>query len=202
MISFTVFIAYPHCSAQNVLEITGPADAFEGENVEFTVTLNGAPIQARVVFGDLSPANHSNSSTGKVIFTAPSIPYEDKEYIVTASLLGELSSSHTILVKNRTGMLTIELSTDYVIETEEFTVTVKGRDELVVDASVWFNSAVYRTDASGSLTLLAPDVLITTNYRITVNKTSYKSSSSMIIIIVSSVGYKTSSPLASELPKS
>ena len=92
MISFTIFITYPHGSSQNVLEITGPADAFEGENVEFTVILNGAPIQARVLFGDLSPANHSNSSTGKVIFTTPSVPYEGKEYIITASLLGELSA--------------------------------------------------------------------------------------------------------------
>jgi len=190
LISFTVFIPYSHCSAQNVLEITGPADAFEGENVEFTVTLNGAPIQARVVFGDISPANHSNSSTGKVIFTAPSTPYEDKECIVTASLLGELSSSHTILVKNKTGMLTLELSTDYVIETEEFTVTVKGRDELIVDASVWFNSAVYRTDASGVVTLLAPDVLITTNYGITANKTGSKSTSSMITIHDEDLGQK------------
>jgi Fe-S cluster assembly iron-binding protein IscA len=182
LVSFTIFIPCLYSSAQDVLEITGPADAFEGENVEFTVTLNGEPIQARVAFGDISPANYSNSSTGKVTFTTPSVPYDDKEYVVTASLLGELSASHSILVKNRTGMLTIEFSTDYVIETEEFTVTVKERDEPVMGASVWFNSAVHVSDASGTITLLAPDVLVTTNYGITVNKTGYKSSSSMITI--------------------
>ena len=90
LISFTVLIPCPFGSAQDVLEITGPADAFEGENVEFTVTLNGEPVQARVAFGDLSPAN-SNSTTGKVTFTTPSVPYEDKEYVVTASLPGGLS---------------------------------------------------------------------------------------------------------------
>jgi hypothetical protein len=79
-------------------------------------------------------------------------------------------------------MLTIELSTDYVIETEEFTITVKERDESVMDANVWFNSSVHVTDASGAITLLAPDVLVTTNYGITVNKTGYKSYSSMITI--------------------
>ena len=182
MISFTIFITFPHGSAQNVLEITGPADAFEGENVEFTVTLNGAPIQARVVFGDLSPTVDSNSTTGKVTFAIPSVPYGDKEYIVTANYLGEFSASHTILVKNKTGMLTIELSTDYIIETEEFTVTVKDRDEPVVGASVLFNSAVYMTDATGDVLLEAPDVLVTTNYGITVNKSGYRSNSSMITI--------------------
>jgi len=182
LISFSIFIPCLYASAQDVLEISGPADVFEGENVEFTVTLNGEPVQARVVFGDLSPANYSNSTTGKVTFTTPSVPYDDKEYVITASLLGGLSASHSILVKNMTGMLTIELSTDYVIETEEFTVIIKERDEPVMDASVWFNSAVYVTDDSGILTLFAPDVLVTTNYGITVNKTDYKSSSSMITV--------------------
>jgi hypothetical protein len=184
LISFAIFIPCPFGSAQDVLEITGPADAFEGEYVEFTVTLNGEPVQARVAFGDLSPANSSNSTTGKVTFTTPSVPYEDKEYVVTASLPvpGGLSESHIILVKNRTGMLTIELSTDYVIEIEEFTVTVKESDEPVIDASVWFNSAVHVTDDSGNVMLFAPDVLVTTNYGITVNKTGYRSSSSMVTI--------------------
>jgi len=135
LISFTIFITYPHGSAQNVLEIIGPADAFEGEDVEFTIILNGSPIQARVVFEDISTV-YSNSTTGKVTFIAPSVPYGDKEYIITVNYLGELSTFHTILVKNKTGLLTIELSTDYIIETEEFIVTVKGRDELIMDASV------------------------------------------------------------------
>jgi len=182
LISFAIFIPCPFGSAQDVLKITGPADAFEGEDIEFTVTLNGEPVQARVAFGDLLPANYSNSTTGKVTFTTPSVPYKDKEYVVTASLLGEFSASHSILVKNRTGMLSIELSTDYIVETEEFTLTVKESDEPVMDASVWFNSAVHVSDTSGTNTLLAPDVLVTTNYGITVNKTGYKSSSSMITI--------------------
>jgi len=79
-------------------------------------------------------------------------------------------------------MLTIELSTDNIIETKEFIVTVKEQENPVIDASVWFNSSVHLTDASGNVTLLAPDVLVTTNYGITVNKTGYKSSSSMITI--------------------
>ena len=180
-ISFAIFSPCPFGSAQDVLEITGPADAFEGEDVEFTVTLNGEPVQARVAFGDLSPAK-SNSTTGKVTFTTPSVPYEDKEYVVTASLPGELSESHIILVKNGTDMLTIEFPTDYIIETEEFTVTVKESDEPIMDASVWFDSAVHVTDDSGNVTLFAPDVLVTTNYGIAVNKTGYKSSSSMVTI--------------------
>ncbi len=181
LISFTIFITCPQGSTQNVLEITGPADAFEGEDVEFTVTLDGEAVQARVTFGDISSAN-SNITTGKVTFITPSVPYGDKEYIVTANYLGEFSASHTILVKNKTGMLTIELSTDYIIETKEFTVTVKNRDEPVVGASVLFNSAAHMTDATGDVLLEAPDVLVTTNYGITVNKSGYRSNSSMITI--------------------
>jgi hypothetical protein len=182
LISFAIFIPCPFGSAQDVLKITGPADAFEGEYVEFTVTLNGEPVQARVAFGDLLPANYSNSTSGKVTFTTPSVPYEDNEYVVTASLIGVFSASHSILVKNRTDMLTIEFLTDYIIETEEFTVTVKESDEPVMDASVWFNSAVHVTDNYGNVMLFAPDVLVTTNYGITVNKSGYKSSSSMVTI--------------------
>ena len=131
LISFTISISCFTGEAANVLEIIGPADVFEGESVEFTVTLNGEPVQARVIFGDISPANYSNSTTGKVTFTTPSVSYEDKEYVVTASLLGELSAYHTILVKSRAGLLTFEPSTDYIIETQEFMITVTGRNEPV-----------------------------------------------------------------------
>jgi len=178
------------CSAQNVLEIVGPADAFEGEEVEFVVTLNGEPVQARVVFEGISPGNYSDSVTGKVIFTTPSVQNEDKEYNVTANLLGELTAFQTVLVKNRTGMLTIELSTDFIIETEEFTLTVKNRDEPIMYASVWFNSTVHITDVNGNVTLLAPDVLVTTNYGIMVNKTGYRSYSSMITVNDEDLGQK------------
>lgn len=180
LISFTIFIPCFTGNAQNILKIIGPADAFEGEDVEFTVTLNEELVQARVTFGDVLSANTS-ISTGAVTFIMPSVPYEGKEYVVTASLPGD-NAYHTILVKNRTGMLTIELSTDNIIETKEFIVTVKEQENPVIDASVWFNSSVHLTDASGNVTLLAPDVLVTTNYGITVNKTGYKSSSSMITI--------------------
>lgn len=180
LISFAIFIPCFTGNAQNVLEIIGPADAIEGEDVEFTVTLNEEPVQARVTFGDVLSANTS-ISTGAVTFIMPSVPYEGKEYVVTASLPGD-NAYHTILVKNRTGLLTIELSTDNIIETKEFIVTVKEQENPVIDASVWFNSSVHLTDASGNVTLLAPDVLVTTNYGITVNKTGYKSSSSMITI--------------------
>lgn len=169
-------------TAEDVLELTGPTDVFEGESVEFTVTLNGEPVQARVIFGDLTPANYSNSTTGKVRFIAPSVPSDDMEYEITASLLGGLSASHTILVKNTTAALTIEVNSDFVVETEEFIVTVMQRDVPVMDATVWFNSAVYATNESGMVRLVAPDVLVTSTYGITVNKTGYKSSLFMITI--------------------
>lgn len=135
-------------------------------------------------------SNWTNSSTGKVIFTMPSVPIGDNEFIINASIPGELKASHSILVKNRTGLLNIEFSTDNIIETEEFYVTIKNRDELISDANVWFNSAKYITDKNGQVTLTAPDVLITTNYGISVNKTDYKSNSKMVTINDESIGSK------------
>ncbi|UCF11756.1 MAG: hypothetical protein JSW06_06810 [Thermoplasmatales archaeon] len=187
------FAMYVNCftiNAQDVLEITGPVDAFEGEEIEFTVTLDGEPIQAKVIFGNSLFVNWTNSSTGIIRFTMPPAPIEDKEYVVKAEVLGGLNANHSILVKNRTGILKIELSTDYIIEMEKFNVTVKDRDEHVIRANVWFNSAKYVTDSEGNVTLIAPDILITTNYGISVNKTGYKSNSTMITINEVDLGLK------------
>lgn len=189
MIFFAIFINCLTVEAQDVLEITGPAAAFEGEEVEFTVTLNGDPAQARVVFETVSPAKFSDQTTGTVNFTMPLVPYGDEEYIVTASIL-ELTASHTILVKNKTGVLEIELSQDYIVEMDEFTVTVKDEDEPTVGANVWFNSDVYTTDTYGNVTLTAPDVLVTTNYKAIVNKTGYRLNSTMVTINEADLGLK------------
>ncbi|UCD14027.1 MAG: hypothetical protein JSW60_01005 [Thermoplasmatales archaeon] len=190
MIFFAISINCFTIEAQGTLEITGPADAFEREEVEFIVTLDGKPIQAKVIFGDSLFVNWTNSSTGIIRFTMPSVPIEDKEYVVKAEVLGGLNASHSILVKNRTGVLNIEFSTDYIAEMEEFNVTVKYRDEPVEGANIWFNSAKYVTDSEGNVTLSAPDVLVTTNYGISVNKTGYKSNSTMITIYELDQGMK------------
>jgi len=189
-IFFTLFSPTILVNGENVLEISGPVDAYEGEVVEFIITLNGEPREAKVVFEDLSPAKDSNSTTGKVNFTMPTVPYGNKGCNVTASLFGTIFAYHTILVKNRTGLLEIELSTDYIIETEEFSVKITEGGIPIGNAYVWFNSDVYLTDDYGNVSLTAPDVLVTTNYGLTVNKTGYKSSSSMITINSENLGEK------------
>ena len=95
-----------------------------GEDVEFTITLNGDPVQARVVFESISTVRFSNQTTGIVNFTVPLAPQGDEEYIITASLL-DMQTSHTILVKNRTMTLDIELAQDNNIEIDEFVVTIQ-----------------------------------------------------------------------------
>ena len=178
---------------QNVLAIIGPVDAFEGEDVEFTVTLNGEPVQAKVTFEDLSSIRYSNRTTGNVTFTMPSVPYEGRWYTVTARIpdeSDELYATHSILVKNTTGLLEIKLPAYPVLEMQEFTVTIKRGSELVSEAEVWFNSSVFITDSSGMVTLTAPDVLVTTNYGIFVNKTEYASNSTIIAINEAGVGQK------------
>ncbi len=193
MVTMIFFAMYVNCftiNAQGILEIIGPTDAFEGEEVGFTVTLDGEPIQAKVIFGDSLFVNWTNSSTGIIRFTMPPVPIGDKEYVINASVLGGLNASHSILVKNRTGILKIEFSIGYIVEMEDFIVTVKDRDEPVAGANVWFNSAKYVTDSTGNVTLTAPDVLITTNYGISVNKTGHKSNSTMVTINEVGLGLK------------
>lgn len=188
-----MFFALTSClfvKAQDVLEITGPIDALEGEAVEFNVTLNGEPVQARVTFGDMTPAKYSDSETGKVDFTMPSVPSGGRQYEITASVPGDLYDYHTIFVKNATKNLEITLSTDYVIELEEFTVSVKEEGEPVGDVTVWYNSQIFVTDSNGNVSLTAPDILVTTNYGISVNKTGYTSNSTMITIHEADLGLK------------
>ncbi len=175
-------------NATSVLEIIGPTEAFEGEYVEFFVTLDGQPIQARVTIGDSILVNWTNSSTGSVIFTMPSVPSGDEEFLVSASIPGDLTTSYFILVKNKTGFLEIEFSSDYVIEMNEFNVSIQCRDKPVEGANVWFNSNKYITNSFGNITLFAPDVLVTTNYGISANKTGYKTNSTSLTVVESNLG--------------
>jgi hypothetical protein len=172
------------------LEITGPTEAFEGENIEFFVTLDGQPIQARVTIGDSFLVNWTNSSTGGVIFTMPSVAGEDEELLVTATIPGDLTASYYILIKNKTGVLEIVFSSDYIIEMNEFNVSIHCRDIPVEEANIWFNSNKYTTDSFGNITLLAPDVLVTTNYGISASKSGYKSNSTSVTIIQNNLGIK------------
>lgn len=181
---FSCFTGY----AQENLQITGPVEAFESEKVEFLVTLDGVPIQARVTFGDSLFVNWTNSLTGKIEFTMPSVPVGDLVYRINASVPGGLNASYNILVKNKTGLLNIEFSTDTIIETTDFYIIIKDRNEPVPDATIWFNSAKYISDANGKVDLTAPDVLVTTNYGITVNKTGHKSNTSMVTIKEAGLG--------------
>ncbi len=175
-------------NATSVLEIIGPIEVFEGEYVEFIVTLDGQPIQARVTIGDSILVNWTNSSTGSVIFTMPSVPSEDEEFLVSASIPGDLTASYFILVKNKTGFLEIEFSGDYAIEMNEFNVSIQCRDKPVEGANVWFNSNKYITNSFGNITLFAPDVLVTTNYGVSVNKTGYKTNSTSLTVVESDLG--------------
>ncbi len=178
------------CYAQENLRIIGPIEAFEGEKVEFFVTLDGEPIQARVTFGDSLYINWTSSLTGKVEFTMPSVPVGDLVYLINASVPGGLNASHNLLVKNKTGKLNIEFSTDNVIETMDFDITIKDRDEPVSGANVWFNSAKHVSDSNGKVNLTAPDVLVITNYGITVNKTGHKANTTMVTIKEADLGVK------------
>lgn len=177
-------------SANDVLQIMGPREAYEGEEVEFYVTLNNEPIQARITFGDSLIVDWTNSSTGKIILTMPLVSNEEQEFVINASIPGGLNVSYLVLVRNRTNYLEFEFFPEYIIEMTVFNVSVKYRREPVEDATVSFNSAKYTTDSNGNVTLTAPDVLTTTNYGIDINKIGYKSNSTFITIYENNFGLK------------
>jgi hypothetical protein len=188
LFSFFCFLSPLSVNAQNILEIDGPSIVFEGEEVEFIVTYNGEPVQARIVFEDVYPPTFSNSTTGKISFLAPLIPLKEKQYKITASLFGEISALHMLTVKNKTSGLLVCFSDDSIVETDEFIVTVTDGQRLVEGAYVWFNAEMFITDANGEVVLSAPDVLVTTTYGLSVNKTGYESVSAMVTIYEDSRG--------------
>lgn len=180
--SFFCCILPLSCLAQHDLQIHGPLVVFEGEQVEFIITYNGEPIQARIIFEDVYPPTFSNSTTGKVSFFAPATPYPNMQYVITASLFGEISVSHILTVKNITSGLLISLSEQYIVETEEFRVTITDGQHAVEGAYVWFNDELFITDGVGEVELSAPDVLVTTTFGLLVNKTGYEPVSTMITV--------------------
>lgn len=182
MFTFFCFLLPLSCLAQNGLEIHGPSMVFEGEEVEFIIKYNGEPIQARVVFEDVYPPTFSNSTTGKISFLAPFIPYQDMQYVITASLFGEISVSHLLTVKNKTSGLQISFSDEYIVETQEFSLTITDGQQAVEGAYVWFNAEMFITDSLGKVVLSAPDVLVTTTFGLVVNKTGYDTVSTMVTI--------------------
>lgn len=118
----------------------------------------------------------------------PAVSGGDKKFLVSASIPGDLTASCFILVKNKTGILEIEFSSDYVPEMNKFNISISCQEKPVGGASVWFNSNKYITDSFGNITLSAPDVLITTNYGISVNKTGYKTNSTMLTVFENDLG--------------
>lgn len=150
--------------------------------------LDGEPIQARVTFGNSEMTNKTNSSTGQVIFTMPSVAIGDKKYFVNASIPGDLNASYSILVKNKTKILQIDFPYNYVDEMIKFNITIYSRCEPIEGACIWFDSSKYTSNKQGIVTLTAPDVLVSTNYGIIVNKTGYISNSTVLTVLEKDVG--------------
>lgn len=180
--SFISLLIISPIQAQHTLIILGPTEAYEGETVTFTILLDNQPVQARIHFGNLTTVHYSNPATGNVSFLMPSISSRTCLITLTANLAGEVSANHTILVKNKTKNIAIEISSDHLIETDPFTVKISENNTPLSQAAVIFNSQKFTTDLAGLVTLTAPDVLVTTAYTITVNKTGYQTNTTTIII--------------------
>jgi len=190
MILLIISFNFNSVKAEDNLKITGPDTVFEGEIVEFLVTLNDNPIQARVSFGNSDMVNKTDSTTGLVRFTMPSVPIGDQIFLVSASIPGGLNDSYYILVKNDTQTLEIELLNNIVDETKEFNVTITSNGMPLEGVNVFFNSSLFYTNAEGVVKLTAPDVLVTTNYGLSVTKSGFIENSTVIKIIDKNIGIK------------
>lgn len=184
-----VFIDYHStaASSDSIFIIDAPLTATEEEYVNITVTLDGVPVQARIIFDGYSPL-YTNGSTGSVTLQMPSVPPPGSWFNITASYSDGYHSTHQIYVKSKIKTLTVTLSKESVREFDQFLVTVSSDQGLVEGAHVQFNYNTSVTDESGQVTLKAPDVLITTNYYIVVNKTGYKTTVKTIMVYNAGLG--------------
>jgi hypothetical protein len=175
--------------SQQELKITGPTEAFEGDLIEFTITLDENPVQAKVTFETINYSKASDRNTGKVNYTMPAVPLDGYIFVITATYF-ELSTDFEIFVKNKTSSLSINLISENIQETNNFDVTVTDYNGPVKDVQIRFNSELFTTDSLGNVTLFAPDVLVTTSYKIIANKTGYVSDSKTVSIVESNLGNK------------
>ena len=178
------------------LIINGLDVAYEGDKVTFNVTTgDGLPTFAMVFVGN-STVYTVNGSATLVLPEVTSPCY----LTVRAAKPGYLDGYTRIYVKNREKRLNIELEKNSVNEGETFVVkVVDTNNDGVENATVWFNFNSYKTDGSGSVRLVAPDVLLTTNYLIYAEKQGFETDSQWITIKENGVGesfMKLVTPLA------
>jgi len=177
-----VSVNFDFCSAQDGLQITGPTETFEQEPVEYTITQNGIPVQARVTCEGITLVQYSNESTGKVSFNFPSVPTQGSWFTISASMLDGASASFEVFVRNHTKRLILTTPQFPIPELSTCLLIVSDGSNPVSDATIWFASETYLTDSHGEALLNTPDVLLTTTYAISVNKTGYQPASSTITI--------------------
>lgn len=180
--NWTVWVKKPE---ERSLQITGPTSAYEGELVNFNVTTGvGSPTFAKVSIENETAYTKNGSATLQL----PEV--SNPCYLtVKASKPGYLDGYTIIYVKNREKHLTIKLDENSVNEGESFLVkVVDANGDAVENATVWFNFNSYKTDDSGKLRLLAPDVLLTTTYLIYAEKKGFETASQWVTIAENGVG--------------
>jgi len=129
----------------------------------------------------------SNASTGDVTFILPS-GGTTHSVVVNASLPSGLSATHLIYLRSSLQTLDVEISPYPVDELSSFTVYVTSNDEPVEDVKVYFLNTIHSTNTSGMVTFTAPDVLVTSNYGLVVNKSGYEDATTFVSVYEAGVG--------------
>ncbi|MEM0493306.1 MAG: hypothetical protein QXS02_05080 [Candidatus Thermoplasmatota archaeon] len=193
MIILLLFIynsVHPHADVSSLshdLNIYAPLTATEGDCINITVTLNGLPVQARIIL-DGYHAGYTNASTGVITLKLPPVCSPGRWCTVNATYLNEYYATHQLYIKNKTRSLNMIITKACIIEFDEFTLTVISDDKPVEGARVIFNHEISLTDKNGRVVLTAPDVLVNTNYGIILNKTGYTTTTEMITIYDAGLG--------------
>lgn len=181
--------------AEEMLIIEGPSVVEAGENVTYNITdINGARIFAILYIGNTTVYAFNGSAVVRIPYTN-----ESRYLSIIARSPGYLEAEKMIYVIGKEKSLVIDVD-DTVREGEDFQVEIKDQDgNGVGNAVVWFNFKSYHTDENGRLSLLAPDVLLTTRYLIFAEKEGYRSASRWITIQEVGIGkrfMKIISPLS------
>jgi len=164
------------------LSISGPSDGVSAENITLLITLDDEPVQARVYFEGTDSISFSNATTGMVTLTLP-VVQSYQSFLVNASLASGLYSLFTINVTPLTQSLHIDILPYPVDELNTFTVYVTDdRGFAVHQAKVYFDNTVDITNASGMVSFTAPDILVTSNYGLVVNKSGYESNTTFLTV--------------------
>ena len=165
------------------LVITAPSSAYELDGFQVKVMSGNFPVENVIV--NFNEINYPTDEDGFVKITAPEVEV-DKEYLITASKDNYNSDEKYISILDSSnpaqGQLIID-SPQYVLELDNFLITIASNSIPVSDVIVNFSGLSVLTDSNGEATLTAPSVTDDTKYFISAEKNGYLSDENEVTVL-------------------